>query len=146
MVKSPSGELMGPRVNVDILVVQKGMLLLGLLTDKWNYDGKPAWGVPGRDVRFRETIGDAVKRNIEDEFGCNVIKHEIICVNANYALGNHYLGIGVVAESDGEPKILLPEDWKEWRWFSEDKIPESLFPATKNLVECYLKNKFNVSE
>lgn len=135
-----------PKVNVDILVVKHGKILLGLLTDKWNYKNKSVWGVPGRDIRFGERIGDTVKRNIKEEFGAKVKSYKIISVNANYALGNHYIGIGVVCEIDGEPNVLIPEDWKEWRWFDKDEIPENLFPATKNLIECYFKNKFTVSE
>lgn len=135
-----------PKINVDILVVRGEKILLVLLTDKWKYEGKSVWGVPGRDIRFGEKVGETVKRNIREEFGCNVTGYKIVCVNANYALGNHYIGIGVVAEIDGGPKILIPEDWKEWRWFSRDEIPENLFPATRNLLECYLNNKFVVSE
>ncbi len=135
-----------PKINVDILVVNGGKILLGLLTKKWNYSGRQVYGVPGRDIRFGERIGDAVKRDIKQEFGCNVIKYRIISVNANYALGNHYIGIGVVAEIDGEPKVLIPEDWEKWEWFTENTIPDNLFPATKNLVECYFNNKVCVSE
>lgn len=137
---------MEPKINVDILVVKDNKILLGLLTKKWNYENKQVYGVPGRDIKFGEKIGDTVKRNIKEEFGCNVTNYEIICVNANYALGNHYIGIGVVASIDSEPKLLIPEDWEKWEWFSKDDIPNNLFPATRNLVECYLKNKVNVSE
>ncbi len=135
-----------PGINVDILVVRGGKILLGLLTKKWNYQGKQVYGVPGRDIIFNEKIGDAVKRDIKQEFNCNVIKYEIICINSNYALGNHYLGIGVVVKIDGEPKVLIPEDWEKWEWFTKDMIPNNLFPATKNLVECYFNKKFCVSE
>jgi len=135
-----------PKINVDILVVKEDKILLGLLTKKWNYRGRRVYGVPGRDIRFGEKIGDTVKRNIKEEFGCNVIKYKIICVNANYALGNHYIGIGIAAEIDGEPKVLISDDWEKWKWFSKDEIPDNLFPATKNLIECYLKNMFNISE
>ena len=75
---------------------------------------KQVYGVPGRDIRFGEKIGDTIKRNIKEEFGCSVAKYKIICVNANYALNNHYIRIGVVAEIDGEPKALIPEDWEKW--------------------------------
>jgi len=133
-------------INVDILVVKDNKILLGLLTNKWKYEGQQVYGVPGRDIRFGETMGETVKRNIKEEFNCNVTKYKIICVNANYALGNHFIGIGVIAEIDGEPKNLIPEDWEKWEWFEEDVIPNNLFPATKNLVECYLKNKVNVAQ
>ena len=135
-----------PKVNVDVLVVKGDKILLGLLTEKQNYQGKQVYGVPGRDIRFGEKISDTVKRNIKEEFGCNITKYKIICVNSNYALGNHYIGIGVVVEIDSEPKLLIPEDWERWEWFSKDDIPDNIFPATKNLIECYIKNKFNVSE
>ncbi len=93
-----------PKINVDILVVKGSKILLGLLTKKWLYKKKQVYGVPGRDIRFGEKIGETVKRNIREEFGCNVTKYKIISVNANYALSNHYIGIGVVAEIDDEPK------------------------------------------
>ncbi len=135
-----------PGINIDILVVKEDRILLGLLTRKWSYQGKQVYGVPGRDIRFGEKIGDAVKRDIKQEFNCNVLKYEIICVNANYALGNHYIGIGVVAEIDGEAKVMLPDDWEKWGWFTKDSIPTNLFPATANLVKCYFDKKVNVSE
>lgn len=135
-----------PSINIDILVSKGNKMLLGLLTEKWNFQGKRVYGVPGRDIKFGEKIGEAVKRNIKEEFGCGVTNYEIICVNANYALGNHYIGIGVVAEIDAEPKNLIPEDWEKWEWFSENDISNNLFPAAKNLIDCYLQNKVNISE
>ncbi len=135
-----------PAISVDILIIRDGKLLLGLLTKQWAYEGRQVYGVPGRDIVFNEKIGDTVTRNIREEFGCNVTSQKIICVNANYALGNHYIGVGVVAEMDGEPKVLLPDDWEKWEWFDKDSVPANLFPATKNLVECYLQGKVNVAD
>ena len=135
-----------PGVNVDILVVRDNKILPGLMTEQWNYEGRQVYGVPGRDIRFRESFGDTIKRNIKEEFDCGVTSYEIICVNANYALGNHFIGIGATAEIDGVPKVLLPDDWVQWEWFDINNIPENLFPATKNLIGCYLANKLNVAE
>lgn len=135
-----------PLVNVDILVLRNNKILLGLLSKKWLYNGKQVFGVPGRDIRFGEKIGDTVKRNIKEEFGCGVTKYKIICVNENFALGNHYIGIGIVAQIHGEPKNLVPDDWEKWEWFDKNKIPKNLFPPAKNLVDCYIENKITVSE
>jgi ADP-ribose pyrophosphatase YjhB (NUDIX family) len=135
-----------PKVNIDVLIVRDNKILLGLMTEQWNYEGKQVYGVPGRDIYFNEKIGDTLKRNIKEEFNCDVIKYEIISVNANYALGNHYIGIGIGAEIAGEPKVLLPDDWVKWEWFEKSAIPANLFPPTKNLIESYLKNKVTVSE
>ena len=135
-----------PSVNVDILVVRENKILLGLLTKKWNYKGMQVYGVPGRDIRFGESIGTTVKRDIKEDLGCIVKNYKVICVNANYALGNHYIGIGIIAEINGEIKNLIPEDWEKWEWFDKNNTPKNLFPATKNLVECYLTCKISVSE
>ena len=61
-------------------------------------------------------------------------------------MGNHYIGIGVVVEIDGVAKNKFPEDWVNWEWFEKDALPNNLFPATKNLLDCYLQKKTNVAE
>jgi ADP-ribose pyrophosphatase YjhB (NUDIX family) len=134
------------KINVDILVIKENKFLLGLLTKKWNYKGGQVYGVPGRDIKFGEKIIDTVKRNIKEEFDCKVTKYRIFCVNENFALENHYIGIGVVVEIDAEPKVLIPEDWEKWKWFDKNNVPDNLFPATKYLLDCYFENKVSVSE
>ena len=108
--------------------------------------GKQVYGVPGRDLYFRESIGNAVKRNIKEEINCEVRNYKIFSVNANYEYGNHYIGIGVLAEITGEAELLKPEDWEKWKWIDCDKIPNNLFPDARNLVECFLEKKFTASE
>lgn len=135
-----------PGVNVDIVVVKDGKILLGLMTDQWKYKGRQVYGMPGRDIRFGEKMGDTIKRNIREEFDCTVTSYSIICVNANYALGNHFIGIGAVAEIDGEPKVLLADDWVQWEWFDINAIPDNLFPPARNVIDCYLKGVVNIAE
>lgn len=135
-----------PSVSVDILVIRNGKILLGFMTEQWKYENQQVYGAPGREIRFGEKIGETIKRNIKEEFNCDVTNYEIISVNANYALGNHFIGIGTVVEIDGEPKVLLTDDWVKWEWFDTDNIPANLFPPTKNLIESYLGHKVNVAE
>lgn len=135
-----------PKISVDILVVKDRKILLGLLSKKWQEKGEQSYGVPGREIRFGEAIGETVKRNIKEELGCSVKRYTIIAVNANYELGNHYIGIGVVVEIDGEPNVLLPDDWEKWEWFDIDNIPKNLFAPAKNLIESYHAHKITVSE
>lgn len=135
-----------PKVNIEILVVKDNKILLGLLTKKWMVEGKQVYGVPGRDLLFKETIGDAIKRNIKEELNCEVKKYKVICVNANYAFGNHYIGIGVVASIYKEPINMSPVDWEKWEWFEKNKLPQNLFPSAQYIIQSYLENKVNVSE
>ncbi|HSE60852.1 MAG TPA: NUDIX domain-containing protein [Candidatus Saccharimonadales bacterium] len=135
-----------PGISVDILVMRAGHILLGLMTDQWRYEGQQVYGVPGRDIHFGERMGETVKRNIKEEFDCNVTTYKIISVNANYALGNHFIGVGVVAEMDGEPKVILRDDWVKWEWFAVSDIPSNLFPAAQNLIDSYLQQRITVAE
>lgn len=135
-----------PKVSVEILIIKDNKILLGLLTKNWLYKGEQVYGVPGRDIYFRESIGDAVKRNIKEEINCEVVSYKIICVNANYEYGNHYIGIGVIADIKGEVTLMKSEDWEKWEWFDKDKIPKNLFPAADSIIECYLQNKVSVTE
>lgn len=134
-----------PKVNLDIIIERDNKILLGLLTKKWSYGGRQVYGVLGRDIWEWETFEEAIKRDIKQEIDCEVLNYEVFCVNPNYALGNHYIGIGIKAEIIGEPKLLFPEDWEKWDWFRKDEIPNNLFPSAKNLINCYLYNKINVS-
>ncbi len=135
-----------PKVNIDILIIKDNKILLGLLSNKWLYKGKQVYGVPGRDLYFKETIGDHVKRNIKEELNCEVTSYKVISVNANYAFDNHYIGIGVLGEIAGEIELMKKDDWNSWEWFDKSNIPQNLFPAAKNVIECYLQQKVTLSE
>lgn len=135
-----------PIVSIDVLVIRDNKILLGLLSKDWLYEGKRMYGVPGREIYFNETMGQALKRNIKEELNCEVKEYKIISVNANYALGGHYIGIGIVAEIVGEVELLKKDDWDTWEWFDEDALPDNLFPPTKNLLDSYKQNKITVME
>ncbi|MBU1202119.1 MAG: hypothetical protein KJ583_06280 [Nanoarchaeota archaeon] len=135
-----------PSVSLDILVIKGDKILLGLLNENWLYQNEQVYGVPGRNLKLNETIGDDAKRYIQQELGCNITSYKIISINANYALNNHYLGIGVLAEIDGEPKLPLQGDWIKWEWFDKNDLPNNLFPPARNVIESYINNKINVSE
>lgn len=134
-----------PELDVDILIVRNDKILLGLLSDKWLYKGQQVYGVPGKQILLGESIGKTVRRNIKEELDCEVHSYKVISVNANYYNG-HFVGIGILVEIIGEPKLLKPDDWIKWEWFKKDNLPQNLFPPAKNLIESYLDNKFCVCE
>lgn len=134
-----------PEIDVDILIVRNTKILLGLLSDKWRFQGVQVYGVPGRQIFFGETIGETVKINVKEELGCEIKTHKIISVNANYHNG-HFIVIDILAEIKGEPKLCKPEDWIKWEWFDKDNLPRNLFPSTKNLLDSYINQKFCVCE
>lgn len=135
-----------PKVGVDILVIKNNQILLGLLSRKWLIDGIQVYGVPGREIRFGEKVGDTVKRNIQEDIGCNVISYRVFSVNASRTVDNHFINIGIIAEIEDEPKNLVPVDWEQWDWFDFSKIPTNLFPSAKNAINSYLQKSVCVAE
>ena len=135
-----------PHINVDVLIAKDDGVLLGLLSKEWLYEGKQVYGVPGRDISFNEKIVDCAARYVQEDLKCTIASHRVICVNANRAFGNHYIGIGVLVTLGSEPVISSSKDWEKWEWFDKNGLPANLFPAAKNLLECYKTGKFCVSE
>ncbi len=59
---------------------------------------------------------------------------------------NHYIGIGVVTEIVGDPKLLKPADWDSWEWHDINNPPENLFPPARNLIDCIRQCKVNFQD
>ena len=133
-----------PIPSIDIIVIKNGKILLGEVSDRWKENGKYKWGLPGREIKFGDNFKETVKKNLKEELGVKLEKFRVICVNNNFGFGNHYIAIGILAEIDGEPRLMKPEDWKEWKWFDKNKIPDKLFPSTKLTIKCFLENKVTV--
>lgn len=91
-----------PKIGVDILVIKDNQILLGLLSKKWLVNGVRVYGVPCRDIPFGEKIGDTVKRDIQEDIGCNVISYKIFSINASHTTDNHFINIGIVRHQRGK--------------------------------------------
>jgi ADP-ribose pyrophosphatase YjhB (NUDIX family) len=132
-------------IGIDIIIQRNNKILLGKVGEKWKGD-EGEWGLPGNDLKFNEKFKDCVERNLNNELDMKLIKYDMISVNNNFWLGNHYINIGVLVEAKGEPKLLNKEDWSEWEWFDKDKLPEKLCPPARITLKCFLENKITVSE
>jgi hypothetical protein len=56
--------------------------------------------------------------------------------------GKHYANIAFKAKyNGGEPKIVEPEKWKEWKWVSLDNLPENLFEGTEMVLNNFKRGK-----
>lgn len=110
-----------PGVNVDLVVEvsdRPGHIILGSLTEKWLSPGvSEMWGVPGRDIIFGETFEAAARRNTQAELGCEASTLALLGPGENFESGEHYIGIVFAVSIKEEPKVMTPQDWKEWKWF-----------------------------
>ena len=101
-----------PLASIDIMIFKNNKLLLGKLSDKWIDNGKYEWGLPGREIEFGADFEETARKNLKEEMEMQLISFKVICVNNNFALGNHYISIGILAEAEGELKLNSNEDWK----------------------------------
>ena len=130
-----------PSVSVDIIILKNNKILLVKLGNKWSDNGKYEWGLPGREIEIGDTFEKACIKNLKEETDMQLKNFKVICVNNNFALGNHYISIGILAEAEGEPKVNNPEDWKLWKWFDAKNMPDKLFPPADLTIKCFLNNK-----
>ncbi len=134
-----------PRINLDIIIEKDNKILLGKISKKFASKIYPCYGLPGNDLKFGETFEHSVNRQLRSELSLKMLNFKIISINSNYALNNHYIGIGIVAKVSGEVKNNRPDLWEEWAWFNKNKLPKNLFPGAKNQLKSYLNRKITVS-
>src|ERR1700685_3758409 len=133
-------EIRRPIAAVDLLIEDAdGRSLRGRLAAQWSEDGAYEWELPGREVAFGEDLLAAVDRNLDEELGVARVSARAVCVNSNFALGNHYITVGVVVSVKGEIANRKPTDWTAWEWFAPARIPDRLFPAAGKTLSAYLQ-------
>jgi ADP-ribose pyrophosphatase YjhB (NUDIX family) len=130
--------------GIDLIVKRGNKILLGRLSKKWSTP-KGEWGLPGVDINFGETFKQTVERNLEKEIGMKLKNFKIISINSNFWLNNHYINIGVLVEAEGKEELKNKEDWKEWKWFDLNSLPEKLCPPARLTLKSFLENKTSVS-
>ncbi len=133
-----------PILSIDLIIQNaEGRILLGKLTEKWQDGEKYLWGLPGREVAFRESLRVCAERNIKEELGIELISAQAVCVNSNFGYGNHYVAVGILAIARGNPVNKKPEDWTEWKWFATYRLPSKLFPSAERTLKSFLNKSIS---
>lgn len=132
-------------VAIDLILENDGKILLGKVAKKWRMP-EGEWGLPGGDIEPGETFRKAVERNLRKELGMKLKTFEIVSVNSNFWLGNHYVNIGVRIDAEGEAKLNNAEDWEEWKWFGKDNLPKKMCEPAKLTIESFLNRKVSSCE
>ena len=105
-----------------------------------NESGK--WDFPGGGVEFGETVQDAVKREIKEEFEMDIEVKELLDV-CNHIIkdeGQHWVSPSFIARHvSGEPKAVEPEKNSEIGWFPLEEVPQPLTITSQINYENYKK-------
>jgi ADP-ribose pyrophosphatase YjhB (NUDIX family) len=115
-----------PRVGCGAAILRDGKLLL-IRRSKAPEAG--CWGLPGGKIDPFETVQAAVRREILEELGVELIGEQLLCVvdQIDSARGEHWVApVYVARDFTGEPRICEPEKHSDLGWFALDSLPQPL--------------------
>lgn len=116
-----------------VLTDGQGRILLG---ERVKDGEEPSWCLPGGAVEPGERFEDAAVRELREETGIAdagpprvlavVVDHpdDVVRVTAAVAVT---LGATM-------PRVTEPQVFRSWAWFSPDRLPSPLFPATAHVL------------
>lgn len=127
--------LLGPRtIGVRALVVDgNGRILLVRHTY-----GPQAWHLPGGGVKRRESLEEAVRREVHEETGI-VVRRSLRLLGTYSNLQNgksDHISVFVVEHWDREESDAA--EIAEDGWFDPDQLPDGTTPGTRRRVQEFL--------
>jgi 8-oxo-dGTP diphosphatase len=135
-----------PMIGVGVLIKHKGKVLLG---KRKSSHGEGLWGCPGGHLEFFETPIETVRRETLEEVGLTL--ENVRFVTATNDLfkeeNKHYVTLFYEADlASGEVSLLEPLKCEEWKWFSWENLPESIFPTLITLKKAHYSPIFTKRE
>ncbi|NMB83945.1 NUDIX domain-containing protein [Candidatus Roizmanbacteria bacterium] len=103
------------------------------------------WEVPGGKVNFGETLQEAIKREMKEEYGVDIEVIEQLPA-ADHLIPDekqHWVPTTFLAKikKGQKPKIMEPQKCDAIGWFTLDKLPQPLSIITKIDLEVVKKQK-----
>lgn len=125
-----------PIVGVGVLIFNEGKLLLGRRISAHGYG---TWSPPGGHLEFGETFESCAMREVKEEVGLDIDRPAYFYTTNNVFTGEdkHTISVFMKADYPSHQVIMNNEVDKasEWRWFSLDALPETLFLPLRLLVD-----------
>jgi 8-oxo-dGTP diphosphatase len=100
------------------------------------------WEFPGGSVEFGETLADALKREMLEEYGIHIAVGELLDIVDHIlpAEGQHWVSPAYLCTIlSGEPSIREPQKCAEIGWFLPAQIPAALTQITRQNLDHYLE-------
>ena len=100
------------------------------------------WEFPGGSVEFGETMAAALRQEMREEFGIEIVIGKLLDV-VDHILkeeGQHWISPTFLCTlAAGEPNIREPEKCAEIGWFHPDAIPQELTQVSRENLRHYLQ-------
>jgi 8-oxo-dGTP diphosphatase len=132
-----------PRIGVAAFVVKENKVLLGM---RKGAHGAMLWATPGGHLEFGESVIECATRELFEETGLKALSCTLgpWVENVMEQGKKHYLTVFVrIDQFEGEPKLLEPDKCQGWQWFSQNELPEPLFPTIISLIALQKGEIFN---
>lgn len=103
------------------------------------------WEFPGGSVEFGETMAEAVKREVKEEFGITIkpLKPFLPIDHLIPKEKQHWIAVGYLSKlTQGTPKILEPEKCSEIGWFKLAEIPKLKLSIAARIALKEIKEKY----
>jgi 8-oxo-dGTP diphosphatase len=128
-----------PKIGMGVLIKKGGKILMGLRQNTSHGNGE--WCFPGGHLEFGESFAECILRETKEECGIQIKNLRFHCVANVRKYDRHYVLVGFLADwKRGEPKLLEPDKFVEWRWFDAKNLPRPIFKTTKIMLDA-LKSK-----
>jgi isoleucyl-tRNA synthetase len=102
------------------------------------------WALAGGKLDERESFLDALKREVKEELGVDIVSARAFTRRPSILEGRLFETMVFEVKIEGEPQIMVPEEMDKLGWFSLDNLPEIDYPPSRDAVELYKKNLGNV--
>jgi 8-oxo-dGTP diphosphatase len=127
-----------PGVGVAVIVIKDGKILLGEDLTKGD---SVFYGVPGGHWESRESLADAIEREVLEEVGIKINELQLISVYDffRYDKNRSYVTIGFKSKwKSGRLKDESETTRRNWAWFSINNLPENIFPPDRILIDRFV--------
>ena len=125
-----------------IIIDNQGRLFLARRGNKAKNE-RGLWEFPGGSVELGETLAEALRREMREEFGIEIVVGELLDI-VDHILkeeGQHWVSSTYICTiASGEPCIQEPEKSAEIGWFQTDEIPKELTQITRLNLTHYLQH------
>ncbi len=124
-----------PRVGIGVMILKRNQVLLG---KRKGSHGVGEWSFPGGHLEYGESMRKGALREVKEECGLKIRNLNFQSVLNVKKYNRHYVIVGFLAHwQSGEPKLLEPDRFEEWRWFGLNRLPRPIFEGSKLMIRCY---------